>query len=83
MSEGFYLTYPQRRRIEKLYKSGMRPADIAKRINRGQCTIYSELKRGYTGKLDENKRPEYSAEIGQTVYQEHLRNRGRYRRKAT
>ena len=59
------------------------PVKIAAELGISQCTVYTELKRGQETDdgggvvLDENFRPAYSAERGQTVYQMNLRNRGR------
>lgn len=72
-----YLTFNQRRKIEKLYGAGERAVDIAAETGRSVAAIYEELKRGYTGELDGNKRPTYSAEIAQTKAQENIRRRGR------
>ncbi len=41
--------------------------------------MYGELKRGYTGELDGNKRPKYSADLAQTTAQENFRRRGNRR----
>jgi IS30 family transposase len=51
--------------------------DIAAKIGRSVAAIYEELKRGYTGELDENKRPVYSADLAQQTVQENIRRRGR------
>ena len=74
-----YLTFDQRREIEALYGEGIRTVDIAARIGRSVAAIYEELKRGYTGELDENKRPVYSADLAQTTAQENIRRRGNRR----
>lgn len=67
-----YLTFDQRREIEALYSDGERAVDIAAKIGRSVAAIYEELKRGYTGELDENKRPVYSADLAQTTVLETL-----------
>lgn len=72
-----YLTFDQRREIEALYSDGERAVDIAAKIGRSVAAIYEELKRGYTGGLDENKRPVYSADLAQQTVQENIRRRGR------
>ena len=72
-----YLTFNQRREIEKLYGAGIRVVDIAAETGRSVAAIYEELKRGYTGELDGNKRPKYSADVAQTTVQENIRRRGR------
>ena len=78
--EGYsYLTFDQRREIEALYSDGERAVDIAAKIGRSVAAIYEELKRGYTGALDENKRPVYSADLAQTTALENIRRRGKRR----
>ena len=74
-----YLTFDQRREIEALYSDGNRVVDIAAKIGRSVAAIYEELKRGYTGELNENKRPVYSADLAQTTAQENIRRRGNRR----
>lgn len=74
-----YLTFDQRREIEALYSDGERAVDIAAKIGRSVAAIYEELKRGYTGELDENKRPVYSADLAQTTALENIRRRGKRR----
>lgn len=76
-----YLTFDQRREIEALYSDGDRVVDIAAKIGRSVAAIYEELKRGYTGELDENKRPVYSADLAQTTAQENIRRRGQQTRR--
>ena len=78
------LTLEDRRKIELMWRRNASPVKIAAELEISQCTVYTELKRGQetdgtTGDavLDENFRPAYSAERGQTVYQRNLRNRGR------
>lgn len=71
------LSFDDRRIIETMYANGDRPIDIAVRVGKSVATIYAELKRGYTGELDDNKRPAYSAELAQTAAQENIRRRGR------
>ena len=78
------LTLEDRRKIELMWRHNASPVKIAAELEISQCTVYTELKRGQetdgvTGDavLDENFRPAYSAERGQTVYQRNLRNRGR------
>ena len=77
------LTLEDRRKIERMWRGNASPVKIAAELEISQCTVYKELKRGQeTSKagdvvLDENFRPAYSAERGQTEYQKNLRNRGR------
>ena len=77
------LTLEDRRKIELMWRRNASPVKIAAELEISQCTVYTELKRGQETDggggvvLDENFRPAYSAERGQTVYQMNLRNRGR------
>ena len=70
------LTLEDRRKIEVMWRRNTSPVKIAAELGTSQCTVYKELKRGQemdgTGGvvLDENFRPAYSAERGQTVYQD-------------
>lgn len=78
--EGYtYLTLEQRRMIEEMHGAGIRTVEIAARTGRSVAAIYEELKRGYTGELDGNKRPKYSADLAQTKAQENIRRRGNRR----
>lgn len=79
MNEYSYMTLEQRQEIEKMYEAGARAVDIASKIERSVAAIYAELKRGYTGELDGNKRPKYSADLAQTIAQENFRRRGNKR----
>jgi IS30 family transposase len=76
MDEYSYLTFDQRRKIEAMYSAGKRVVEIAAETGRGVSAIYEELKRGYTGELDGNKRLKYDADLGQTTVQENIRRRG-------
>jgi len=71
-----YLTYEERKKIEKEYSSGSRPCDIAKALGVHTATIYRELSRGFTGERDDAARPIYSAELAQKNIQASIRNRG-------
>ena len=71
-----YLTYEERRKIEKEYSSGSRPCDIAKALGVHTATIYRELSRGFTGERDDAARQIYSAELAQKNIQASIRNRG-------
>ena len=75
------MTLDDRRKIEMMWGENASPVKIAAELGISQCTVYTELKRGQETDdgggvvLDENFRPAYSAERGQTVYQMNLRNR--------
>ena len=73
-----YLTFEDRRNIEGWYARGDRPLEIAARLGVHTATIYHELQRGHTGKLDGNQREEYSAELAQKTVQENFKRRGRH-----
>ena len=76
MGKYSYLTFDQRREIESLYNDGNRVVDIASKIQRSVAAVYEELKRGYTGELDENKRLKYNADLAQTTVHANIRRRG-------
>ena len=65
MREYSQLSLKERRQIEEAYKSGLSVMEIGRIVGRSRGTIYRELKKGYTGKTDQNMRDGYSAEIGQ------------------
>lgn len=72
-----YLDFADRKRLAALYLSGDRPADIAEGLGVTTATIYRELKRGDTGKLDRNQRHEYNPVLAQQTVQANFRRRGR------
>ena len=67
------LTMEDRKVLAEMWAAGERA---------GVCpdTVYKELKRGYTGELNELSRPAYDPVRGQAEYQRRLRNRGHWRR---
>lgn len=71
------LSYNDRMRLEVMYLNNERPSDIADKLDVHIATVYKELQRGRTGKLDKNLRLEYSANLAQRMITESLRNRGR------
>lgn len=68
--------YAERKEIEKMYTNGVPVDEIAKKTGKHYSTIYNELRRGNTGKLDQNGRPGYSARIAQEYTQKARRRRG-------
>lgn len=72
-----YLTLADREMLEAQYLAGERPQDIADAIGVHVATIYKELKRGDTGKLDRNMRQGYSARLAQLRLHESMKNRGK------
>jgi IS30 family transposase len=76
---GKYLTLKDRRLIAKRYNEEARVLDIANEIGCHPATIYEELRRGATGRLDARQRPEYDPLIAQRAVQEAIRRRGNRR----
>lgn len=74
-----YLTYKDRKNMETLYKANMSLIDIANGLGVHIATIYRELTRGSTGRLDKNGRNGYSAELAQKHVRENLKRRGRHK----
>ena len=65
-----------RKKIAALYAKGMSISDISDEVGVALRTLYVELKRGATGKLDQNQRPAYDPVLAQRTYQENIRRRG-------
>lgn len=72
-----YLTLKDRREIERLYGENVSPREIAVAVGVTTATIYREIKRGETGKLNGHYRPAYSAETAEWRIRRSVRNRGR------
>ena len=60
-----HMTQDDRKALEARYNAGQSVAGIARAMSFNYSTIYKELKRGDTGKMDANGRAGYSAELGQ------------------
>lgn len=73
---GKYLTLKDRRIIARMYGEEARVLDIANKIGCHPATIYEELRRGDTGRLDAHQRREYNPELAQRRVQEAIRRRG-------
>lgn len=73
---GKYLTLKDRRLIARRYDEEARVLDIANEVGCHPATIYEELRRGATGKLDARLRPEYDPLLAQRTVQEGIRRRG-------
>lgn len=63
--------------LAKLYKSETPTITIAQKLNCSQTTIYNELDRGFTGKVDEFGRREYDPGVAQRSVRESARRQGR------
>ena len=77
-----YLDLAARERLEALYNEGRTMPAIAAELGVHISTIYREIKRGSTGKLDINGRYDYSAAAQVAVVQS-IARRGRRKRQAT
>ena len=60
-----HMTLEERKALEVRYNAGQSGPGIADAMGFSFSTIYKELKRGDTGKMDANGRAGYSAELGQ------------------
>ena len=60
-----HMTQDDRKTLEARYNAGQSVAGIARAMQFNYSTIYKELKRGDTGKMDANGRAGYSAALGQ------------------
>ena len=70
------LKYKDRLRISEMYLCEKSAMEIAVSVGASLNTIYVELQRGDTGKLDKNQRREYSPELAQRRGQENVRRCG-------
>ena len=70
------LKYKDRLRISEMYLSEKSAMEIAVSVGASLNTIYVELQRGDTGKLDKNQRREYSPDLAQRRVQENVRRCG-------
>ena len=75
------LTLKDRTIIAKRWANGDSATAIANDLGFAPGTIYAELERGKTGKLDKNSRPQYDPGKGQAEYQASLRKRGNRKRR--
>ena len=60
-----HLTLEDRKKMETMYAKNCTAAEIAAALSVCKSTIYHELRRGYTGNMDENGRPGYYAVTAQ------------------
>ena len=70
------LQLKDRRTLARLYLRGDRMEDIAAALGVCQNTVYNEIKRGFTGKLDVNQRREYDPDRAQKNVMAAMRRRG-------
>ena len=74
------MTMEDRKVLSEMWAAGEKATAIAARLGVCPDSVYKELKRGYTGELNELSRPGYDPAQGQAEFQRRLRNRGRRRR---
>jgi IS30 family transposase len=74
------VTFDDRKAIAAMYEQGDPIARISEAVGIPLKTLYGELKRGGTGSLDRNQRPEYDPILSQRTYEENIRRRGRKRK---
>lgn len=73
------INFEKRKVIEKLYAENWNAQEIAEHLSLSPATIYRELQRGNTGKLDKNGRSGYSAIKAQENAERLRKNRGKRR----
>lgn len=73
-----HLTERDRYTIEVLLKEGLKPYEIASRIDKSSRTVEREISRGKVTLLNSNltERQEYCADVGQRIYEAYGRNKG-------
>lgn len=77
------IDFEKRKVIEKLYVENWNAQEIAEHLSLSPATIYRELQRGNTGKLDKNGRSGYSAIKAQENAERLRKNRGKRRSTGT
>ena len=73
------IDFEKRKVIEELYAANWSAQEIADHVGLSPATIYRELQRGNTGKLDKNGRSGYSAIKAQENAERLRKNRGKRR----
>lgn len=71
------LTFKDRQRLEELRNKNTSLSNIASELGVHLATIYREIKRGYTGEIDDNGQYRYSAAVAQANTRKNLSRRGR------
>ena len=74
-----YLDFRTERKSQRCTREEARVLDIAYKIGCPPQRSMEELRRGDTGKLDKNQRPEYDPPPGSRTFQEAIRRRGNRR----
>lgn len=52
-----YFTFYERTKIETYLEQGIKPVEIAERLERSFTAVYREIKRGMTQQLDTHLKP--------------------------
>ena len=68
-----------RRKIARLYKDGLKVADIAEEVGLHETSVYRELNRGMTDRLDVNGRFEYDIEKARMDAARARANKGKFK----
>ena len=73
-----YFTFYERTKIETYLEQGLKPMEIAKRLDRSFTAVYREIKKGMTEQLDTHLKPyqKYFAETGQRIQDKKGHNKG-------
>lgn len=74
-----YLTFEDRKQIERLWSEGATPKEIACTLGVHFTTVYDELKRGDTGQVYADFRNVYDASLAQQTVKDSLKRKGRHR----
>ena len=70
------ITREDRQAIERAYLGGATAGAIAAKIGVATSSVYREIAWGYTGHIDRNGRPAYSATVAQAEATEKMSCRG-------
>lgn len=70
------LSYEDRKRIEAMWREGVRSRIIAEKIGINTATLYTELRRGRSEERKDVYRQEYDADLAQKRVQAGMERRG-------
>ena len=71
-----YLTMEDRRSIKEMWDADETVEVIAVRLGFASSVIYTELRRGYTGKLNDKYRKEYDPDLAERTFRASIAGRG-------
>lgn len=72
-----FRTLEERKKVEKLWNSGLMPKEISMETGKSPCAVYAELSRGQDGSRLPDQRLRYSADLAQLRMQQSLERRGK------